>query len=227
MMGYVPRMIYGVCTILVLVAPFFPPIFDSQKNKPSPSKGPLSPREELATFKLLPGFRAELVACEPDVVDPVAIAFDESGRLYVAEMRGYPNAGVGTGKVSTGKIKLLEDRDGDGFYEHCTTFADGLRFPTSVMPWKGGLLVAVAPDLIYYPDATASGPGKPRTLYTGFDLENIQQLVNSLQWGLDNWVYGCAGGKGGTIRSEEKRNAAAVVLRGRGIRFHPEEPGSL
>ncbi len=79
----------------------------------------------------------------------------------------------------------------------------------------------------YYPDATAAGPGKPRTLYTGFDLENIQQLVNSLQWGLDNWVHGCAGGKGGTIRSVEKPDAPAVTLRGRGIRFHPETPGSL
>src|SRR5215813_10696151 len=114
------------------------------------SKGPLSPREEMATFKLPKGLRAELVACEPDVVDPVAIAFDETGRMYVAEMRGYPNAGVGTGQISTGKIKLLEDRDGDGFYERSTTFADGLRFPTSIMPWKKGLLVAVAPDIRYF-----------------------------------------------------------------------------
>src|SRR4051794_37015661 len=83
--------------------------------------GPRSPREELATFRINPGFRVELVASEPDVVDPVAMAFDEHSRLFVCEMRGYPNAGVGTGQISTGKIKLLEDRDGDGVYEHCTT----------------------------------------------------------------------------------------------------------
>src|SRR2546428_11447214 len=101
---------------------------------------PLSPREELATFRTLKDFKVELVACEPNVVDPVAMAFDENGRLFVAEMPGYPNGGVATGDIHSGKIRLLEDRDGDGFFEHATTLADGLRFPTSVMPWKGGLL---------------------------------------------------------------------------------------
>src|SRR6516165_1067466 len=109
---------------------------------------PKSPREELATFKVPKGFRVELVACEPGVVDPVAMAFDEDGRLFVAEMRGYPNGGVGTGKITSGRIKVLEDRDGDGFYETATVYADGLRFPTAVMPWKGGLLVANAPDIL-------------------------------------------------------------------------------
>src|SRR5438445_59208 len=86
------------------------------------------------------------------VCDLVAIAFDENGRLFVAEMRGYPNAGVATGQIHSGKIKLFEDRDGDGYYEKSTTFAEGLRFPTSVMPWKGGVLAAVAPDLLFFED---------------------------------------------------------------------------
>src|SRR6266702_4373596 len=110
--------------------------------------GPLAPKDEQSSFRLLPSFRIELVACEPNIVDPVAIAFDEDGRLYVAEMPGYPNGGVGTGDIHSGKIKLLEDRDGDGFYEHCTTFAEDLRFPTSIMPWRGGVLVSIAPDII-------------------------------------------------------------------------------
>src|SRR6516225_3260355 len=101
-----------------------------------PPVGPLSPREELATFRVPKGFRVELVAAEPQVVDPVAMAFDEDGRIFVTEMRGYPNAGVATGTISSGKIKMLEDRDGDGVYETATVFADGLRFPTAVMPWK-------------------------------------------------------------------------------------------
>ena len=62
-----------------------------------PPAGPLSPREELATFRVLDGFKVELVASEPDVIDPVAMAFDADGRLYVCEMRGYPNGGVATG----------------------------------------------------------------------------------------------------------------------------------
>src|SRR5205085_4641620 len=131
------------------------------------------PREELATFQVPKGFRIELVACEPQVVDPVALAWDEDGRLFVAEMRGYPNAGVATGRIHSGKIKRLEDRDGDGFYEHSTTFAEGLRFPTSVMPWKGGLLAAVAPDIIYFEDLDGDGRAdRQRSLYTGFGLDN-------------------------------------------------------
>jgi putative membrane-bound dehydrogenase-like protein len=189
---------------------------------------PKSPKDELATFRVPKGFRVELVASEPQVVDPVALAFDEDGKLYVAEMRGYPNAGVATGDIHSGKIKLLEDKDGDGIYETSTVFADGLRFPTSMMPWKGGLLVAVAPEIIYFEDTDGDGKAdRKRTLYTGFDLANIQQLVSGLQWGMDNWVHGCAGGKGGDIRSAEQPESPVVTLRGRGIRFHPEKPGSL
>src|SRR5258708_1405553 len=114
--------------------------------------GPLSPRDEQITFRVPKGFRVDLVASEPDVIDPVPMPFDEAGRLFVAEMRGYPNNGVGTGVITSGRIKMLEDHDGDGFYETSTIFADKLRFPTSVMPWKGGLLVGNAPDLTYFKD---------------------------------------------------------------------------
>ena len=193
-----------------------------------PKSEPLSPRDELATIRTLPGFKIELVACEPDVIDPVAMVFDEKGRIFVAEMIGYPHGGVATGQEARGRIKMLEDKDGDGYYETCTVFADGLRFPTSVMPYKGGLLVANAPDLIYLEDTKGTGKAdRRRVLYTGFNLENIQQLVNSLQWGLDNWIYGCAGTKESAITCPEKPDAPPVVLRGRGIRFHPDIPGSL
>lgn len=189
---------------------------------------PLTPREEQMTFRTLPGLHVELVACEPQVVDPVALAFDEKGRLYVAEMHGYPNEGVGTGNISSGKIRQLEDKDGDGFFETSTVYADNLRLPTGVMPYKGGLIVCNAPDIVYFEDTDNDGKAdKQRVLYTGFDLGNIQQMVNSLQWGLDNWVHGCAGGKGGEISSPEKPGSPTVTLRGRGIRFHPNLPASL
>jgi putative membrane-bound dehydrogenase-like protein len=194
----------------------------------TPPKGPLSAREEMATFRVPKGFKVELVACEPEVVDPVAMAFDENGRLFVAEMPGYPNGGVGTGKITTGRIKMLEDLDGDGFYEKSTLFLANLRFPTAVMPYRGGVLIANAPDLIFAEDTDGAGKAdKQRVLYTGFDIANIQQLLSGFQWGLDNWVHACAGGKGGTITSVEKPNAAAVELRSRGIRFHPDRPASL
>src|SRR5918911_1464275 len=85
--------------------------------------GPLSPRDEQVTFKTLKGFHVELVASEPDVIDPVAMCFDERGRLFVCEMIGYPNGGVGTGNETRGRVKCLEDRDGDGVFETSVTFA--------------------------------------------------------------------------------------------------------
>ncbi|HJZ53615.1 MAG TPA: neutral/alkaline non-lysosomal ceramidase N-terminal domain-containing protein [Gemmataceae bacterium] len=198
------------------------------KGQIPPAPGPLSPREEQATFKIAKGFKVELVASEPDVVDPVAMCFDERGRLFVCEMRGYPNGGVGTGVETRGKIKCLEDRDGDGVFETCTTFAEGLRFPMGLQPYKGGLLVAVAPDILYLEDTDGDGKAdKTTVLYTGFNLANIQQMVNSLQWGLDNWVYGCAGSDGGTITSPQVSGMPPVSLRNRGLRFQPWLPGSL
>lgn len=195
---------------------------------PGTPAGPLSPTEERATFRLAPGLRIDLVASEPEVVDPVALAFDERGRLFVAEMRGYPNEGVGTGPITSGRIRLLEDRDGDGVYEHATVFADGLRFPTGLMVWRGKLLVANAPDILMLEDRDGDGRADGRTvLYTGFGVANIQQLVNSPQWGLDNWVYFLAAGNGGSITCPGKPSMPAVALNGRGVRFHPDEPGSL
>jgi len=211
----------------VLLALFTVTVLGAADPKPGiPPTGPLSPKEELATFKVAKGFRVELVASEPDVVDPVAIAFDEDGRLFVAEMRGYPNGGVATGNISSGTVKLLSDPDDKGVYRKSTLFASGLRLPSSVMPWKGGLIVAVAPDILYFDEKDGKGVNK-RVLYTGFDLDNSEQLINGLQWGLDNWVYGCAGSKGGTITSGEKKDMPPVRLGGRGVRFHPEVPGSL
>lgn len=159
-------------------------------ERPATPGGPLLPREEQATFRLPRGFHAELVACEPDVIDPVSMCFDAEGRMIVAEMQGYPNAGVGTGPVTSGRIKILEDRDGDGYYETSRVYVDNLRLPTGVQPYRDGLLIAQAPDILYLKES--GGAVQKRVLYTGFALNNIQQMINTLQWGLDNWVYGCA-----------------------------------
>ncbi|MFO0843142.1 MAG: PVC-type heme-binding CxxCH protein [Gemmataceae bacterium] len=189
---------------------------------------PRTPEQERATFQVPPGFRVELVAAEPNVVDPVAMAIDERGRIWVCEMRGYPNGGRGTGFITSGRIKLLEDRDGDGVYETSSVWAENLRFPTGIMPWQGGLLVANAPDLLYLQDTKETGKADlRRVLYTGFDVANIQQLLNSLQFGMDNWVHGVAGLAGGTITCPEKPGTPPVALRGRGVRFKPDVPGSL
>ena len=156
------------------------------------------------------------------------MCFDEKGRLFVCEMRGYPNGGVGTGMETRGRVRCLTDTDGDGVFETVTTFAEGLRFPMGITPYKSGLIVAVAPDLIYLEDTDGDGKAdKSTVLYTGFNLANIQQMVNGLQWGLDNWVYGIAGSDGGTITSPQNPKMPAITLRNRGFRFKPDVPGSM
>ncbi len=219
------RGIGGVTTLgLLLAVGFHAGAADPLPKAP----GPLSPAEELATFRIVDGFTVSLVACEPDVVDPVAMCFDERGRLFVCEMRGYPNGGVGTGPETRGRIRLLMDRDGDGKFETSQTFADGLRFPMGIAPYKQGVVAAVAPDIVYLEDTSGDGRADRSTvLYTGFSVANIQQMVNSLQWGVDNWIYGVAGSDGGTITCPQKPGTLAVVLRNRGIRFRPDRPGSL
>ncbi|MSR30419.1 MAG: c-type cytochrome [Gemmataceae bacterium] len=190
--------------------------------------GPLSAKDELGTFQIEPGFKISLACQEPLVIDPVACAEDHRGRLFVAEMSGYPNGGVGTGEVNSGRIRLLEDKDADGFYETSSVFASNLRLPTGVFPWKDGLLVANAPDLLFLRDTNGDGVADERkVLYTGFHTYNIQQMLNSFRWGLDNTVHAVAGSDGGSITDPGNVKWGPVPLRGRGIRFRPDVPGSL
>src|SRR5437867_5976158 len=154
------------------------------------SDGSLTPDEALAAFHLEPGLRIDLVAAEPLVVDPVAMAFDERGRLIVVENRGYPT-GPGPGKPPAGIIAILEDTDGDGRFDKRTVFADGLTFPNGIMPWKGGVFVTCAPDLLYLKDTDGDGRADiRRVVFTGFATNGSTQLyVNDPTLGLDNWVY--------------------------------------
>lgn len=188
-----------------------------------PLKSPLSPREELATFRIVPGFRVELVAAEPDVIDPVAMCFDEDGRMYVVEMRGYPNGGIGEGKPNLpGRIKRLEDRDGDGYFETATVFVDDLRFPCGVCVWKGGLFVADAPDVLWCSDTDGDGKADVRrVIFTGFGTNNIEGMVNSLQFHFDNHIHGCNYNDSFvSVEGGERK----VPLRGRHFRFDPRDP---
>jgi len=196
------------------------------------SSTPLTPAQEKASFHFADErLTIELVAAEPDVVSPVAIAFDADGRLYVAEMLDYPNA------QTSGRIRMLEDRDGDGRYATATVFADNLPFPNGVLPWKGGVLVTAAPDIWYLSDTNGDGRAdERRVLFTGFGLGNQQLRVNGLTWGLDNWVYGANGRSEGEVRRPENATSALPLphpmgegsgvmvtsIRGHDFRFRPE-----
>ncbi|RYD62356.1 MAG: hypothetical protein EOP84_34665, partial [Verrucomicrobiaceae bacterium] len=117
---------------------------------------PKSAEDSLASFQIRPGFKVELVASEPLVVDPIAFEWDASGRLWVVEMRDYPLGLDGKGTPG-GVIKVLEDSNADGRYDNATSFLEGLSFPTGVMPWRAGALILAAPDIIYAEDTDGDG----------------------------------------------------------------------
>jgi putative membrane-bound dehydrogenase-like protein len=186
-----------------------------------PRLAPKEPAEALKTFKVLDGFRMDLVACEPQLASPVAAAYDEDGRLYVVEMRDYPTP-LKAGETPRGRVRLLEDRDGDGIYETVTVFADGLHWPTGIACWDGGVFVTAPPDIWYFKDTDGDGKADVRRkVYTGFVVYNVQALVNGLQWGVDNRIYGVTAANGGEIRPADQPNATPISVRGRDFRFDP------
>jgi putative membrane-bound dehydrogenase-like protein len=186
-----------------------------------PRLRPTEPAGAAKTFRVQDGFTLQLVAHEPQVMDPVAAAYDEDGRLYVVEMRDYPEPHK-PGEPPLGRVRLLEDKDGDGFYETATVFAERLPWPTGIACWDGGVFVTAAPDIWYCKDTTGDGKADVREkAYTGFVVNNVQALVNGLQWGVDNRVYGVTAGNGGAIRPGDKPGAKVVPVNGRDFRFDP------
>jgi putative membrane-bound dehydrogenase-like protein len=149
----------------------------------------------------------------------VSVCYDAEGALYVVEMRGYPYPE----NQPSGNISRLVDGDGDGKFDKGTIFVDGLSWPTSVVPYDGGVFIAVAPDLIYAKDTNGDGVADiKKVMFTGFGTGNVQALVNGLLWGLDGWIYGVGGGNGGEIKNLTRPGARPVSVRGRDFRFKPD-----
>jgi len=181
---------------------------------------PKSPEAALASFQLRPGFRIELVVSEPMVVDPVYLDWGADGRLWVVEIRDYPLGMDGKGKPG-GVVKVLEDTDGDGRYDQIRPFLEGVPFPTSLMPWRKGVLVAAAPDLFYAEDTDGDGRADVRkVLFTGFNPGNQQHRLNGFEWGLDGWIYAANGDSGGRVKSFA--TGKVISISGRDVRFRPD-----
>lgn len=183
-------------------------------------EGALEVADALRTFQLPADLILEVVAAEPMVTDPVAIAFDERQRLYVVEYRDYP-LGPGEGTPPLSRIKLLEDRDGDGRMDSATIFAEGLSFAQGVLPWNGGLVVTAAPEVLFLKDTSGDGKADVREiLYRGFTPGNPQLRVAHPRLGLDNWIYLTNGLSNGEVTSDSVPGAS-VPLQGHDFRFHP------
>lgn len=183
---------------------------------PAVAASPLSPAEEQASFRLADtNLTIELVASEPDVRAPVAIAWDADGRMFVAEMTDYPSGPV------SGRIRLLEDLDGDGRCERSHVFATNLAYPNGVMAWKNGVLVTAAPDIWYLADTNGDAVADVRErVLTGFTEGNQQLRVNGIFWGLDNWIYAANGRSDGEVKWAD--GATAGSIRRHDFRFRPD-----
>ena len=166
-----------------------------------------TPEEELKTFKLQHGFTLELVAAEPDVVDPIDAAFDERGRMYVVEMSDYPflpEQRVQKYKdqraETWSRIRLLTDKDGDGRMDHSVVFADKLRWGQSVCCSKGGVYVLASGSLFFMRDTDGDDVADVKDIIcTGFSHANVQALANGLEWGRDHAIYFSSGLAGGEL----------------------------
>ena len=196
-----------------------------------PAGPPYTPAQSMAMLQLEPGFRVELVASEPDVQSPVAMDIDEDGRIFVVEMPGYP-----LDVSPTGRVKLLEDTDGDGRVDRSTVYADNLRLPSGVMRHKRGILVTSPPDLLYFEDVNGDGRADVReVVITGFARTNPQHAVNHPVYGLDNWIYIAHSGgsepviyrelfgdKGSDLVFPGRPEIKGLDAKGRGVRIKPD-----
>ena len=161
-----------------------------------PAPPVLPPAEAVRALKLPPGFRAQLVASEPMIDTPVAISFDDQGRLYVCEMRGYMHDIAAAGEDQPiGRISRLEDTDGDGAMDKATVFVDKLVMPRSVMAMGDGALVGEPPNLTWYRDTNGDGVADEKTIVSteyGKGGGQPEHMANTPLWALDNWIW-CGG----------------------------------
>ena len=160
------------------------------RSKPVPSD------KASNTIEVTDGFSLELVASEPLIQDPINLCFDALGRLWVVEMGGYPE------KEGGGRIKMLTDPDGDGRFDQAVEFLGGLSYPTGVMPWKDGVLISAAPDILMARDNDGDGRAdQVEKIYTGFVLANPQHRINGFTYGLDHSLHLASGDNLGELTS--------------------------
>ncbi|MFK7818218.1 MAG: PVC-type heme-binding CxxCH protein, partial [Planctomycetaceae bacterium] len=159
-----------------------------QSKAPGPA---LSPEEAVKKMTVPEGFSVEIVASEPNIVNPVAMTFDERGRAWITESLEYPRKSPGPGRD---RVKVLEDTDNDGKMDKFTVFADGLNIPSGIAVGWGGVWVANSPDLLFMQDTDGDGKADvTKTVLTGFGRTDTHELPNSLTWGPDGYLYGLNG----------------------------------
>ena len=163
------------------------PNLDGQRVSSSPAR---TAHEQQRLFHLPSGFVIELVASEPQIVKPINLNFDASGRLFVSQSVEYPFV-PSPDQTPHDAIKMLVDTDGDGLTETASTFADGLSIPVGLTPSPGGLIGFSVPNLYHFKDRDGDGRADERSIaYQTFGYGDTHGMVGSLTWWIDGWVYG-------------------------------------
>ena len=202
-----------------VAAPALPP-GPAIRVAPGAYKTGQSLADAINTMSLPPGFQVSLVAAEPKVVQPIAMCFDERGRLWVVEGMAYPKKrpdGQGADR-----ILILEDVKKDGSYAKVTVFKEGLNLVSGIEVGHGGVWVGAAPEFLFIPKDADDKAGKPVVLLDGWGFHDTHETLNSFVWGPDGWLYGNHGvfthsvvGKPGAPDAERKKINAGVW------RYHP------
>ncbi len=184
----------------------------------------LSPEEARQQAQLPPGFSLDLIAAEPDLVQPIAMCFDARGRIWVIEGNTYPVRREGGWNEGADRILIFEDSDADGSFETRKVFAENINLASGLEVGFGGVYVGAAPYLLFFPDKDQDDrpDGDPEILLDGWGWQDTHETLNAFTWGPDGWLYGCHGvfthsnvGKPGTPDEERQPINAGVW------RFHP------
>ncbi|HTD86656.1 MAG TPA: PVC-type heme-binding CxxCH protein, partial [Candidatus Binatia bacterium] len=182
----------------------------------------LAPEQSEKQIRLPKGFEARLFASEPEVVNPVAMTWDERGRLWVLELYEYPK-GAPKGEKGRDRIKILEDTDADGKVDKVTVFAEGFSLATGLALGNGGVYLGVAPDFLFLEDTDGDDKvDKTTVLKTGFGMEDRHELLNGFAWGPDGWLYMTHGVfTHSSVRGPEDPNDHYVKMDAALARYHP------
>jgi putative membrane-bound dehydrogenase-like protein len=184
----------------------------------------LAPEAAAKAMTVPKGFSVKLFAGEPDVKQPIAMAIDDRGRLWVAEAYSYPFR-VEDNKARD-RILIFQDTDGDGRFDKRKVFIEKLNLISGIEVGFGGVWVGAAPHLLFIPDRNGDDKpdGKPQVLLDGWGYQDTHETLNAFIWGPDGWLYGCHGvfthskvGKPGTPDDNRTKINAGIW------RYHPTE----
>ena len=190
------------------------PTIANYEKRPEPVtfQFPLNVKGSVERTQVAPDLRLVLFAGEPDIAKPIFMAWDERGRLWIAETRDYPHDVKPDGRGND-SIKICEDTDGDGRADKFTVFADHLNIPTGFTFAKGGIVVAQSPRFLFLKDTNGDDQADVRTeIMTGWGINDTHAQANNLHYGFDNWLYGAVGYSGfkGTIGGVDKQFAQGI-----------------